>query len=142
MKIALVTDTYFPRVNGVSASTRTFAGELRRLGCEVFVYAPAYPGQDDEPGVVRFPSRYLWFDPEDRLARAQRLGHHVARLADPPRDAVSSTLPGGLPARSVRRTVFLEEGSSSTEADADNLVLWLARSGLLASGGLLIPPTS
>jgi len=65
-----VTDTYFPRVNGVSASTRIFAGELRRLGCEVFVYAPAYPGQDQEPGVVRFPSRYLWFDPEDRLARA------------------------------------------------------------------------
>ena len=70
MKIALVTDTYFPRVNGVSASTRVFAGEFRRLGCQVFVYAPAYPGQDDEPGVVRFPSRYLWFDPEDRLARS------------------------------------------------------------------------
>jgi glycosyltransferase involved in cell wall biosynthesis len=69
VKIALVTDTYFPRVNGVSASTRLFAGELRRLGTEVFVYAPAYPGQEEEPGVVRFPSRYLWFDPEDRLAR-------------------------------------------------------------------------
>jgi glycosyltransferase involved in cell wall biosynthesis len=70
VKIALVTDTYFPRVNGVSASTRLFADEFRRLGCQVFVYAPAYPSQDDEPGVVRFPSRYLWFDPEDRLARS------------------------------------------------------------------------
>jgi len=70
VKIALVTDTYFPRVNGVSASTLTFAQEFRQLGHEVFVYAPAYPGQDGDPGVVRFPSRYLWFDPEDRLARA------------------------------------------------------------------------
>jgi 1,2-diacylglycerol 3-alpha-glucosyltransferase len=73
MKIALVTDTYFPRVNGVSTSMRTFAREFVKLGHEVHIHAPAYPGhvEDAEPfRVVRYPSWYLFFDPEDRLGHA------------------------------------------------------------------------
>lgn len=70
MKIAFVTDTYFPRVNGVSTSTRTFARELSRMGHDVWIYAPSYPNAQrniPEENVVRFPSLYLFFDPEDRL---------------------------------------------------------------------------
>jgi len=63
MRVALVTDTYFPRINGVSASTRTFARELERLGHEVAIYAPDYPEAQAGDGVERFPSHYLWFDP-------------------------------------------------------------------------------
>jgi glycosyltransferase involved in cell wall biosynthesis len=71
MKIAIVTDTYFPRINGVSVSTRTFAREFSRQGHEVHVHAPAFPGakEDVEPfKVIRYPSVYLALDPEDRLA--------------------------------------------------------------------------
>ncbi len=70
MKIALVTDTYFPRINGVSTSTQIFAEEFSKLGHEVHIYAPAFPNHIDESGpykVFRFPSFYLFFDPEDRL---------------------------------------------------------------------------
>ena len=68
MKIALVTDTYYPRINGVSASTRSFATEFVRLGHEVQIFAPAYPqSSKDTLCVHRFPSLYLFFDPEDRL---------------------------------------------------------------------------
>jgi len=85
VRVAFVTDTYFPRINGVSASTRTFAGELRRLGHHVAVYAPEYPGAEwEEDGVWRFPSHYLWFDPEDRLARpfGRAARHAVAERYD------------------------------------------------------------
>jgi len=71
MKIAIVTDTYFPRINGVSVSTRIFAREFSRQGHEVHVHAPAFPyeGEDSEPfKVIRYPSLYLAFDPEDRMA--------------------------------------------------------------------------
>jgi glycosyltransferase involved in cell wall biosynthesis len=70
VKIALVTDTYFPRINGVSFSTQTFAAEFAKLGHEVHIYAPAFPDAVDEAlpyQVHRFPSWYLFFDPEDRL---------------------------------------------------------------------------
>ncbi|MFA6376504.1 MAG: glycosyltransferase [Candidatus Paceibacterota bacterium] len=70
MKIAIVTDTYFPRINGVSVSTRIFAREFCRQGHEVHVHAPAFPdkGEDNEPfRVIRYPSLYLAFEPEDRM---------------------------------------------------------------------------
>jgi glycosyltransferase involved in cell wall biosynthesis len=75
MKIALVTDTYFPRVNGVSTSMRTFAREFAKMGHEVHIHAPAFPGHAEDPEpfrVVRYPSWYLFFDPEDRLGHADK----------------------------------------------------------------------
>jgi glycosyltransferase involved in cell wall biosynthesis len=69
MKIALVTDTYLPRINGVSTAVTTLAHDLRALGCEVQICAPEFPDYiDDTPDVHRVPSWYLAMDPEDRLA--------------------------------------------------------------------------
>lgn len=74
MKIAIVTDTYRPRVNGVVASIDTFAHEYRKLGHEVKIIAPEFPADqkdfkdaDNEKYVIRIKSHYLFFDPEDRL---------------------------------------------------------------------------
>lgn len=74
MKIALVTDTYRPRVNGVVTSIDTFAEEFRKLGHTVKIVAPAFPatqtdykGGENEDHVIRIKSHYLFFDPEDRL---------------------------------------------------------------------------
>jgi 1,2-diacylglycerol 3-alpha-glucosyltransferase len=68
MNIGIVTDTYLPRVNGVVASIRAFAAEFRKLGHRVFVLAPKFPDfADTEPDILRFPSHYIFFDPEDRL---------------------------------------------------------------------------
>ncbi len=73
MKIALVTDTYYPRINGVAASTRVFFEEFQKLGHDVHLYAPAFPDYvDDNPRIHRFPSWYLFFDPEDRLGDPRR----------------------------------------------------------------------
>lgn len=68
MNIGIVTDTYLPRVNGVVTSIRAFVAEFRRLGHRVFILAPRFPDyQDQEPDILRFPSHYIFFDPEDRL---------------------------------------------------------------------------
>lgn len=64
----MVSDVYFPRVNGVSTSIRTFRTGLEGLGCTTTLVAPAYPGAaHDDAEALRVPSRYVPFDPEDRF---------------------------------------------------------------------------
>lgn len=69
MKILMISDVYFPRINGVSTSIATFRRELLDMGHAVTLIAPDYPGAEPEPGVIRIPSRYLPMDPEDRMMR-------------------------------------------------------------------------
>lgn len=70
LDILMITDVYYPRVNGVSTSIRTFRREFEKLGHSVRLVAPAYPRHNDgEEVVMRIPSRYLPLDPEDRLMR-------------------------------------------------------------------------
>ena len=70
MRIAFVTDCYWPRVNGVTVSVQSFKDELERRGHEVLVFCPEYPRRDrsvPEPGVVRFESGAAVVSDEDRL---------------------------------------------------------------------------
>jgi glycosyltransferase involved in cell wall biosynthesis len=81
MRILKISDVYFPRVNGVSTSIRTFARELQQQGHEVTLVAPAYPGElEDEFEIIRVPSRYLFMDPEDRLMQRRPLRRQVEAL--------------------------------------------------------------
>ena len=72
MKILMISDVYFPRVNGVSTSIATYRSELEARGHEVHLIAPDYDGlvSDDEVRIQRVPARHLPFDPEDRLLKA------------------------------------------------------------------------
>ena len=40
MKIGVLTDSYYPQLNGVVISIDNFTRELRRLGHEVYIFAP------------------------------------------------------------------------------------------------------
>ena len=64
----MVSDVYFPRVNGVSSSIETFRGALAGQGVEARLVVPRYADEPDEPGITRVPGRRLPNDPEDRLA--------------------------------------------------------------------------
>jgi glycosyltransferase involved in cell wall biosynthesis len=68
MRVLFVSDVYFPRVNGVSTSIRTFRADLAQLGVDTTLVAPAYPaaGDDGDPSIVRVPSGAVPRDPEDR----------------------------------------------------------------------------
>lgn len=80
MRIALVTDAYWPRVNGVSVSVQTFRDQLEASGHHTLVLAPAYPkagpdplaapegpGQEPRPLVKRFRSVGARISKEDRV---------------------------------------------------------------------------
>ena len=82
MKIAMLSDVYFPRVNGVSTSIATFRRELEALGHTVHVIAPDYPTAKPEVGIRRMPSRYVFADPEDRMMRRHPLLELTADLAE------------------------------------------------------------
>jgi 1,2-diacylglycerol 3-alpha-glucosyltransferase len=70
LKILFISDVYFPRVNGVSTSIRTFVGQLQEMGHEVHLIAPDYGiATEDEARIKRIPSRKIYFDPEDRLMK-------------------------------------------------------------------------
>ncbi len=84
MKILMLTDVYFPRVNGVSSSIRTFAREAMRRGHSVTIVAPQYERNqgDGEFEIIRLPSRVIFFDPEDRLIRAAAIRSVGPTLAE------------------------------------------------------------
>jgi 1,2-diacylglycerol 3-alpha-glucosyltransferase len=66
----MISDVYFPRVNGVSTSIQTFGRELTDRGHPVTLVAPDYGNNtNDGLDVVRIPARHLPVDPEDRMLR-------------------------------------------------------------------------
>lgn len=74
MRILMISDVYFPRVNGVSTSIMTFMQSLRALGHEVRLIAPRYdPEAAPEQDIIRIDARRVWLDPEDRMMRAGTL---------------------------------------------------------------------
>lgn len=74
MRILMISDVYFPRINGVSTSIQTFRQYFLDQGHEVTLIAPAYP-QDwpDDDDTIRIPSSRVLFDPEDRLMHRNRI---------------------------------------------------------------------
>ncbi len=82
MHILMLSDAYFPRVNGDSASMRTFARDLVRRGHQVTVVAPSYGDEDQVEAfeLIRLPSRRIFFDPEDRLIQASAMRRLLLQL--------------------------------------------------------------
>lgn len=67
MRILMVSDVYFPRVNGVSTAIQTYREALAASGIEVSLVAPDYGSACREPWISRVPARQVPRDPEDRL---------------------------------------------------------------------------
>jgi len=95
LHILMITDVYFPRINGVSTSTATFREDLQALGHRVTLVAPAYPqgGREDDADIFRVPSRYLPMDPEDRMMHWSALRRLEDRLVDERFDVVHVQTP-------------------------------------------------
>ena len=80
MRVLMVSDVYFPRVNGVSTSIETFRRTLTEHGVEVRLVVPRYGDEPDEAGVVRVAGRPVPGDREDRLV-GWRAMHRAVREA-------------------------------------------------------------
>lgn len=82
MHILMISDVYFPRINGVSTSIQTFREGLAEENVKVTLIAPDYSSQGSDAGatddgdLLRLPARTIPFDPEDRLMH----GAHLRRL--------------------------------------------------------------
>lgn len=70
MRVAIITDTFLPAINGVVTSIQVFRDELERQGHQVFVFAPRYShSKETDERVFRFPSIPFPFS----LMREQRI---------------------------------------------------------------------
>jgi len=104
----MLSDVYFPRVNGVSSSIRTYARALVAMGHRVTLVAPDYgpgsgqPGHDEDFEVLRLPSRVIFFDPEDRLITAAALRAAERSLVDRHWDVIHIHTPFRAHALAVR----------------------------------------
>jgi len=81
LNILMISDVFFPRVNGVSTSIQTFTESLLAEGHKVTLIAPEYPQQHqaDFP-VIRIPSSKLPFDLEDRLMSKRKISKLLVQL--------------------------------------------------------------
>ena len=81
MRILMISDVYFPRVNGVSTAIMILRRELQRKGHEITLIAPDYGViTPDEENIIRIPARRVWLDPEDRMMRPGKIDLWLAHL--------------------------------------------------------------
>jgi glycosyltransferase involved in cell wall biosynthesis len=95
MNILMISDVYFPRVNGVSTSIQTYRRDLQALGHRCVLVAPQYPGKgvDDDADLLRIASRGVPRDPEDRMLSRRTLLAQSARFAREDFDVVHVQTP-------------------------------------------------
>jgi 1,2-diacylglycerol 3-alpha-glucosyltransferase len=87
VRALFVSDVYFPRVNGVSTSIRTFRQDLATCGVETLLVVPSYDQSAtsderarDESGILRVASSGVPKDPEDRRMRWGALNRVLASI--------------------------------------------------------------
>ncbi|MCQ2240622.1 glycosyltransferase [Treponema sp.] len=94
MKIAMFTDAYFPRINGVTVSVHSFAEELTKLGHEIAIVCLEYTEEQQKSSffdessddalpfkIIRIPSSRVVFSKEDRMGRLDKW-HFVKKAMD------------------------------------------------------------
>lgn len=81
MRVLMVSDVYFPRVNGVSTSIETFRRTLAAQGVEVRLVVPRYGDEAEEAGIIRVAGRPVLGDPEDRLVGWRAMHRAVLEAA-------------------------------------------------------------
>lgn len=85
MRVVMVSDVYFPRVNGVSTAIQTYRQALAGYGVDVRLVAPDYgrpAGDGDESWITRVSARPVPGDPEDRLVRWGKMHDAVEHVVE------------------------------------------------------------
>jgi glycosyltransferase involved in cell wall biosynthesis len=91
-RVLMVSDVFFPRINGVSTSIDTFQQCLSAEGVEVTLVAPDYGNSTHHERLVRIPAKPVPNDPEDRFMRWGELHQTLNRLV-PEHDVVHIQTP-------------------------------------------------
>jgi hypothetical protein len=93
MKIAMFTDAYWPRVNGVTVSVDSFSRALVKEGHDVLIVCSSYPEDanttisfqkdpetDDLLKIVKVPSIPAFISREDRIAKFHKMNWVVKKV--------------------------------------------------------------
>lgn len=80
MRVLMVSDVYFPRVNGVSTSIETFRQTLAAEGVEVSLVVPRYGDEAEVAGVTRVGGWPVPGDKEDRVLKWREM-HRAVKAA-------------------------------------------------------------
>lgn len=74
MRILMISDVYFPRINGVSTSIMSYRRALRQAGHEVSLICPDYGAeQERDADILRIPARKVPLDEEDRFMQVSHI---------------------------------------------------------------------
>jgi 1,2-diacylglycerol 3-alpha-glucosyltransferase len=83
VRILMISDVYFPRINGVSTSIYTFRSEMGKLGHQVYLIVPSYPESfPDDEYTIRIDSRAVALDPEDRMMKYGEITKQIDSFRD------------------------------------------------------------
>jgi glycosyltransferase involved in cell wall biosynthesis len=95
MRVLMISDVYFPRINGVSTSIQTFRRDLHELGVQTRLIAPHYLQGDQpaDPAIHRVASRGVPRDPEDRMMKRGDIRRLLPELATQAWDLVHIQTP-------------------------------------------------
>jgi hypothetical protein len=82
VRVLFISDVYFPRVNGVSTSIRTFRADLAQQGVQTQLVVPRYAHEElaAEPGITRIAAGRVPADPEDRACAGEPLTRTLDQL--------------------------------------------------------------
>ncbi|MEW6677336.1 MAG: glycosyltransferase [Pseudomonadota bacterium] len=94
LRVLMVSDVYFPRINGVSTSIETFRQALGPEGVEVSLIAPRYGDEAEAAGITRVRGWPIPLDPEDRFVAYGSLKRAVLAAA-PNHDIIHIQTPFG-----------------------------------------------
>lgn len=136
MRILMLSDVYFPRVNGVSTSIQTFRNAFLAQGHRVTLIAPDYGTPcEDERDILRIPSRKVIVDPEDRMMHYRALTALADRLRDETYDLLHIHTPfvahyAGLALARRLNLPVIESYHTFFEEYLYNYVRWLPRASL------------
>ena len=94
MRILMISDVYFPRINGVSTSITTFVDEFVNQGHIVHLIAPSYDQDEtDEDWITRIAARPVPFDREDRLMSRSEIRKLMPKLEENEYDLIHIDTP-------------------------------------------------
>ncbi len=109
MKIAMMTDTYTPQINGVVTSIRLTAEELTRRGHDVYVFAPDFSGtQTSEGNVIRYPSTGYPFKAIKEFQLTKGFGSIIQKMRKLEIDLIHSHDPGSMGLKAVPISRYLK----------------------------------
>ena len=136
MRILMISDVYFPRINGVSTSIQIFIQALQRRGHSVTLIAPDYgDNNDSSTEIIRVPSRMLIVDPEDRMMNMRWVMNRLEQLRRNHYDLIHVQTPFvahylGLKLARQLQLPVVETYHTYFEEYLYNYITWLPRTAL------------